>query len=437
MTAVLTTPAPQTPKKAKQASSRSWGDLAWPIGYVLVVAFLFVFYKNLLPDLQDNIAGNITKWLPITSINEAMVWIVMALGLNVVVGYAGLLDLGYVAFWAVGGYVAGWLMSPPWNPDANLTFHLWSPSNANPQGIHVTFWLVLVAAGVVCVVAGLIIGAPTLRLRGDYLALVTLGFGEMVRQVAINGRVFGFNLTNGDAGISSLDSIGTGPFGQIQGIPTHLGAFDNEFKLLVLGAIVGLCLFISLRIRRGRLGRAWLAIREDELAASMMGVSLVKAKLSAYAVGAFFGGLGGVAYAASITGAVSPSKFDFSISILVLLMVVLGGMGNVWGVPLGALVLSWVNSTGLNQFGVQWDEWFGTSIQGDFKAHQFGLFGIVLVLMMLFRREGILPERRTRALMREPSRSEAEAMGADITEAEIADEVVAEEDPTTEKGLSS
>ena len=146
-----------------------------------------------------------------------------------------------------------------------------------------------------CALAGIIIGAPTLRLRGDYLALVTLGFGEMISQFAKNGDVFGVNITNGDSGISAIDPIGTGPFGNIQGVPKALTAFEDTYKLLVLAALVAICLFISLRIRDGRLGRAWLAIREDELAASMMGVPLVKAKLSAYAVGAFFGGLGGVA----------------------------------------------------------------------------------------------------------------------------------------------
>jgi branched-chain amino acid transport system permease protein len=422
MTSAVLSTSPRGPKQSKSIAERLQ-PFAWPIGYVIVIVLLFIFYNNILPNLSASAVGHVNDWLPITAINEALVWVSMALGLNIVVGYAGLLDLGYVAFWAIGGYVAGWLMSAPWDHGLKFSF-LAPPGVVALGGVHISFWLVLIASGFVCVLAGIIIGAPTLRLRGDYLALVTLGFGEMIRQLAQNGKVAGFNLTNGDAGIPAVDPIGTGPAHQIFGLPRKLGPFDTSYKLIVLALIVAACLFISLRIRGGRLGRAWLAIREDELAASMMGVSLVKTKLSAYAVGAFFGGLGGVAYASGITGAVSPSKFDFSISITVLLMVVLGGMGNVWGVMIGALILSWVNSTGLNQIGVTWDNITGRHDASNFKANQFGLFGIVLVLMMLFRREGILPERRMKALMSEPSRELADHLGVDITEAEQESEFV-------------
>jgi branched-chain amino acid transport system permease protein len=412
----------EAPPGVRQQGISRW---LWPIGFVVVVVFMFVFYHNIEPNLQNNISSGINDWLPIAAINESLVWIIMALGLNVVVGYAGLLDLGYVAFWAIGGYTAGWLMSQPWAYD--FTFHLLAPpSVTKAQGIHVSFWLVLLAAGSVCAVAGIIIGAPTLRLRGDYLALVTLGFGEMISQVAKNGEVFGVNVTNGDTGIPAIDPIGTGPLGNIKTIPKELTAFQDTYKLLVLSALVALCLFVSLRIRDGRLGRAWLAIREDELAASMMGVPLVKAKLSAYAVGAFFGGLGGVGFASAVTGNVASSRFDFSVSITVLLMVVLGGMGNVWGVTIGAVVLSWINSTGLNQLGVQFDEWTGLHVGDEFKQNQFLLFGVVLVLMMLFRPGGFIPEKRTQKLMQEPSRTEAESLGADISEAEVEDTIVEE-----------
>jgi branched-chain amino acid transport system permease protein len=414
---------------AAPASVRQQGisRFVWPIGFLTVIVAMFVFYNNIEPNLQDDVSSGINDWIPISSINESMVWIIMALGLNVVVGYAGLLDLGYVAFWAIGGYTAGWLMAQPWSE--TWTFHLLSPPALNnAQGIHVSFWLVLIAAGAVCALAGIIIGAPTLRLRGDYLALVTLGFGEMIGQVARNGHVFGFNLTNGDEGISAVDPIGTGWFGDIRSVPKALTAFEDTYKLLVLAALVSICLFISLRIRDGRLGRAWLAIREDELAASMMGVPLVKAKLSAYAVGAFFGGLGGVGFASAITGNVASSRFDFSVSITVLLMVVLGGMGNVWGVAIGAIVLSWINSTGLNQLGIQYDEWTGFHVGDKFKQNQYLLFGVVLVLMMLFRPGGFIPEKRTAKLMLEPSRTEAESLGADISEAEIEAEIASHDE---------
>jgi branched-chain amino acid transport system permease protein len=410
------------PSGVRQQGMSRW---LWPIGFVVVIVFLFVFYHNIEPNLQDNVSSGINDWMPISTVNASMVWIVMALGLNVVVGYAGLLDLGYVAFWAIGGYIAGWLMSQPWAYD--FTFHLLAPPSVkHAQGIHVSFWLVLLIAGAVCAVAGILIGAPTLRLRSDYLALVTLGFGEMVGQIALNGTVFGVNITNGDSGIPVVDPIGTGPLGDIQGIPRELTAFQDSFKLLVLAGLVGICLFVSLRIRDGRLGRAWLAIREDELAASMMGVPLVKTKLSAYAVGAFFGGMGGVGFASAITGNVAASRFDFSVSITVLLMVVLGGMGNVWGVTVGAFVLNWINATGLNQLGVQYDEWTGFHVGDKFKQNQYLLFGVVLVLMMLFRPGGFIPEKRTKRLMLEPSRTEAESLGADISEAEVEAEVAEE-----------
>jgi branched-chain amino acid transport system permease protein len=414
----------EAPPGVRQQGISRW---VWPIGFLVIVVLLFVFYHSVEPNLQNNISSGINDWIPISSINEAMVWIIMALGLNVVVGYAGLLDLGYVAFWAIGGYTAGWLMSQPWA--YNFTFHLLAPpSVSKAQGIHVSFWLVLLVAGGVCALAGIIIGAPTLRLRGDYLALVTLGFGEMISQVAKNGVVFGVNVTNGDTGIPSIDPIGTGPFGNIKTVPKALTAFQDTYKLLVLAALVAICLFISLRIRDGRLGRAWLAIREDELAASMMGVPLVRAKLSAYAVGAFFGGLGGVGFASAVTGNVASSRFDFSVSITVLLMVVLGGMGNVWGVTIGAVVLSWINSTGLNQLGVQYDEWTGFNVGDKFKQNQFLLFGVVLVLMMLFRPGGFIPEKRTKKLMLEPSRTEAESLGADISEAKVETAIVEDEE---------
>ncbi len=247
-----------------------------------------------------------------------------------------------------------------------------------------------------CAISGIIIGAPTLRLRGDYLALVTLGFGEVITQFFRNSNdIAGFNIANGDPGISSIDPIGTGPLGAAGIAPPLLtnSAAGNVWKILVLGFLVGICIFVSLRIREGRLGRAWLAIREDELAASMMGVPLVNVKLLAYAVGAFFGGVGGVANASAITTAVSPSGFDFGKSVLVLLMVVLGGMGNVWGVTIGAFLLAWLNSNGLKQIGVQIDQIFGTAIAEVLPRYNYIILGLLLVLMMLFRREGLFPEQ--------------------------------------------
>jgi branched-chain amino acid transport system permease protein len=408
----------------------------WPIGYVVVILFLFFLYFAILPNLVRSVSAPVIGWLPVATINECLMWAIMALGLNVVVGYAGLLDLGYVAFWALGGYTAGWLMAFPFNWTWN--FHLLSPVAARAPGTHINFWLVAIIAGCLCAILGIIIGTPTLRLRGDYLALVTLGFGEVITQFFRNSNdIAGFNVANGDPGISSIDSIGTGPLGAAGIAPRLLtnSAAGNVWKILVLGFLVGICIFVSLRIREGRLGRAWLAIREDELAASMMGVPLVNVKLLAYAVGAFFGGVGGVANATAITTAVSPSGFDFGKSVLVLLMVVLGGMGNVWGVTMGAFLLAWLNSNGLKQIGVQIDQIFGTDIAGVLPRYNYIILGLLLVLMMLFRREGLFPESRTRALLHEPSRTEAEALGAESIEAEAETEAVEHSDAAADARL--
>jgi branched-chain amino acid transport system permease protein len=407
-------------------SSRATLDrFKWPIGYVAVIVFLFLLYHSILPSLVRSVSAPVIAWLPVATINECLMWAIMALGLNVVVGYAGLLDLGYVAFWALGGYTAGWLMAYPFN--WTFTFHLLSPVRASAPGTHINFWLVCIIAGIFCAILGLIIGAPTLRLRGDYLALVTLGFGEVITQFFRNSNnIGGLNVANGDPGISSIDPAGTGPLGTAGIAPKLLtnSAVGNVWKILVLGLLVGICIFISLRIREGRLGRAWLAIREDELAASMMGVPLVRTKLLAYAVGAFFGGIGGVANASLITTAVSPAGFDFGKSVLVLLMVVLGGMGNVWGVTIGAFLLAWLNSNGLKQIGVQADAIFGTNLATTLPRYNFVILGLLLVLMMLFRREGLIPEQRTKALLRTPSRTEAESLGAQSLEAEAETEAI-------------
>jgi branched-chain amino acid transport system permease protein len=382
----------------------------WPIGFALAVVAVFVLYEWILPEASSDTREFFQNWLPLISINEAVIWVTFALGLNIVVGYAGLLDLGYVAFWAIGGYTAGWIMSPFFTQwDINV---FGNPVPGQTGGIHVNFWLALPIAGLFCALWGIIIGAPTLRLKSDYLALVTLGFGEIIPQVFRNGEdVFGFNLSNGTKGITPIDPIGLGPFSLIPGVPDQLGPFDLTYKFLVYVLIAALFVFVSLRIREGRLGRAWLAIREDELAASMMGVPLMRTKLAAYAVGAFAGGLGGVAYATH-TGAVSIDTFAFSVSIILLAMVVLGGMGNVWGVMIGALVLSWINSTGMVQIGETVNGALGTDI--DFPSYNFLIFGVLLVVMMLFRREGLIPETRTRQVLAEPERGEIESLGAEM-----------------------
>ena len=412
-----TAPAP-TPAKSPAAPQLSSHSRTWPIGMLIAVLLVFVVYHFVLPNASPNLSNFITNWFAPDAINECVIWVIMALGLNIVVGYAGLLDLGYVAFWAIGGYTAGWISSPFVSAMApslkNLTLNIFgTPPPGQTTGVHLNFWIALPIAGLFCALWGIIIGAPTLRLKSDYLALVTLGFGEIIPEFFRNGddKTLPFNLTNGLQGITPVDEIPMGPFALIPGVPKQLGPFNQDFKFLAFCLIAAVCMFISLRIREGRLGRAWLAIREDELAASMMGVPLMRTKLAAYAVGAFFGGMGGAAYAAGI-GAVIPDRFDFAISITVLAMVVLGGMGNVWGVTIGALVVAWVNNTGLKQGGQGINNLLGTNI--DFQSWSFGLFGLILVLMMLFRREGLIPESRTRQVLKEPERGELEAVGADL-----------------------
>ena len=383
-------------KKQKQSASHK----KWTIGFLIAALVIWVFYTYIMYNLPDGPQTIFQNWLPPTTVNEAMVWVICALGLNIVVGYAGLLDLGFVAFWAIGGYSAGWFMSTFFQ-QANL--HFLSPKDVAKQpGIHFTFWMVLGLGGLICAIFGIIIGAPTLRLKSDYLALVTLGFGEIIPQFFTNGEnIAGFNLSNGTKGISPVDNISIG--GRI------LGPFDFSWKFAIFVFLTAVMVFISLRLRKGRLWRAWLAIREDELAASMMGVPLMSTKLAAYAVGAFSGGVGGVAFATHVNG-VFADRFNFSISIILLAMVVLGGMGNVWGVMVGALLVAWINSTGLPAFGDLVNSTFKTNI--NFPSYNFLLFGGVLILMMLFKREGMIPESRLKAILHEADDTTSNVGGA-------------------------
>ncbi|NUT32311.1 MAG: branched-chain amino acid ABC transporter permease [Hamadaea sp.] len=390
----LSTAAPKPPTSIDKTRLR------WPIGFAIAAVFIVVFYGFILPNLVQDVEDWFQAWLPLGEINIALIWAMSALGLNIVVGYAGLLDLGYVAFWAIGGYVAAWLASDfGFGQKVNFNF-LGNPLPSTIGGIHVNIVLVILAACAVCALFGVIIGAPTLRLRSDYLALVTLGFGEIIPQIFKNGDPagIGFNLSNATVGIAPLDPVPGIRINRGEVAVGNMGAFDHIGRFIIFALFTALIIFVSLRIRQGRLGRAWLAIREDELAASAMGVPLMRAKLAAYAVGAVAGAISGVAYAIHLQQ-MRPDSFTFAVSITLLAMVVLGGMGNVWGVLVGALVLSWFNSTGLSQIGNSVNNTFGTSI--DFPSFNFLIFGGVLVLMMLFRREGLLPESRTRLVLHE------------------------------------
>jgi branched-chain amino acid transport system permease protein len=375
-------------REKKVKVQTAFNQAKWIRGFTIAAILIWAFYAFVLDKLPEPLPTFFQSWFPASSINESLVWVICALGLNIVVGYAGLLDLGFVAFWAIGGYCAGWFMSDFFY---QVNWRFGTMTDKKIPGIHISFWLVLFIGALICALFGVIIGAPTLRLKSDYLALVTLGFGEIIPQVFYNGEnIAGFNLTNGSKGISPVDNIGI--FGK------KLGPFDLDWKYFIFCCLTALMIFISLRIRSGKLGRAWLAIREDELAASMMGVPLMRSKLAAYAVGAFSGGIGGVAFATHVNG-VFADRFTFSISIILLAMVVLGGMGNVWGVMVGALLIAWVNAAGLPAFGDMVNGALGTSI--NFPSYNFLLFGGVLILMMLFKREGLLPESRLKSLMHE------------------------------------
>ena len=371
------------------AHTAAQSNRKWAIGFATAVSVVFLLNKLVLPSAPEQIQRFFNAWFSLNSLSEIMIWILMALGLNIIVGYAGLLDLGYVAFWALGGYVAGWLMSPFFS-ELELNF-FGNPRPGLEFGIHFHVFLVLILGGVFTAIWGIIIGGPTLRLKSDYLALVTLGFGEIIPQFMLNGgNIFGLNITNGAQGIGGLDDINL--FGYV------IGTFALPDKFLLVSVMAGAMIFFSIRLRDGRLGRAWLAIREDELAASMMGVPLWRTKFASYAIGAIGGGIGGVGFAI-LVGGVYADRFNFVISIIILAMVVLGGMGNVWGVVVGATVLAWINTVGLVQVGELVNNTFGTNF--NFPSYQFLLFGLLLVLMMLFRREGFLPEARIRMVMNE------------------------------------
>jgi len=311
-------------------------------------------------------------------------------GLNIVVGYCGLLDLGYVAFYAVGAYTAGWFASQHFE---QVTFHFGSSVDNDQVGIHVTMWVVLIFAGLLTMLAGIVIGLPTLRLRGDYLAIVTLGFGEIIPQVVRNGDSFGgFNLTNGTFGIAPIDPVGFPILSSIGFFPDNFQTSDNRERWYYLIAFLLLLftIFCSVRLRDSRLGRAWIAIREDETAAAAMGVPLMRTKTWAYALGAFFGGVAGAYYASFKSGAF-PADFYFNISIFLLSMVILGGIGSIWGVFAGGMILAYLNIEGLSTIGSKIQD---AGVEFDPTKYQFGIYGFIIVVMMLFRPTGLIPERR-------------------------------------------
>ena len=324
------------------------------------------------------------KWGIVNDVTDVLVLVILALGLNIVVGYAGLLDLGYAAFFAIGAYTAGVLTWPAHHLEWN-------------------FWIVIWAAVIFAAFCGIIIGTPTLRLRGDYLAIVTLAFGEIV-PVAIRNMgsvtigigpwrlLTDFNLTNGVQGLNPVGRPWIGGF--------EFGFDPTPWYYLIL-MIAALVIFASARLQDSRLGRAWMALREDETAADCMGVDPVRTKLSAFAIGASFSGFAGAFYAAKLQ-AIFPELFKFNLSIMILCMVILGGMGNIRGVVIGGMLLQLFDRVVLTQTTI-----FARSVGEalhisplatiDLSLWRWFFFGLTMVVVMVLKPEGLFPSAARRA----------------------------------------
>ena len=338
----------------------------WLVLVVLAIGLLA------LPFMTDALLGR--GWVRI--LDFTLLYIMLALGLNIVVGYAGLLDLGYIAFFAVGAYCYALLGSPQ-------------------LGLHFPFWVILPLSALLACLFGVLLGAPTLRLRGDYLAIVTLGFGEIIR-IFLNNLNSPINITNGPQGIGMIDPIHLGSFSlgsthELFGLtlpPVHLHYYLFLFFTLLV-------IFVSLRLEGSRIGRAWMAIREDEIAAKAMGINTRNIKLLAFAMGATFGGLAGALFA-GFQGFVSPESFGLAESITVLCMVVLGGMGKISGVLLGCLLLVVLPEVLRHGSGPAQQLLFGRSFV-DPESLRMLLFGLALIVVMLWRPAGLWPSRQHRS----------------------------------------
>ncbi|HVL96654.1 MAG TPA: hypothetical protein VM266_12410 [Solirubrobacteraceae bacterium] len=359
------------PGKGSKKRSRVLAALA-----ILGAIILPLFYESGSPWVEDY--------------TIALAYVVMALGLNVVVGFAGLLDLGYVAFFAIGAYTIGWFASGHF---AQVNIHVGVAEQLRDvPGIHLNYLLIAVIAIVLAAALGAILGFPTLRLRGDYIAIVTLAFGEIIHRVAVNGDegVFGigeFNLTNGRSGINPIDKIDL-PFVE------RFTTLDLRPWYWLALAIALVILFVNVRLRDSRLGRAWIAVREDEVAAVSMGVPTTKVKLLAYSIGAAMGGLGG-SFIGAFYEQVNADQFEFSFSIFVLAMIILGGLGSVWGVVVGAVALSLINTRLIPDVFNSVPQKIGLDF--DLTQLGFGIFGFLLVIMMVLRPQGMIPEKRRAA----------------------------------------
>lgn len=336
-------------------------------------------FALLAPWISSATGGN--YWVRV--LDFALLYTFLALGLNIVVGFAGLLDLGYIAFYAVGAYTAGLLASP------HLYQNFESIRQLFPDGLHSSYLLILPIAAFLAALFGTILGAPTLKLRGDYLAIVTLGFGEIIR-IFLNNLDRPINFTNGPKGINGVEPISVGNIAFNKAL--RIGDWTIPSVILqyyVFLLLVLIIILISSRLEHSRIGRAWVAIREDEIAAKAMGINTRNLKLLAFAIGASFGGISGALFA-SFQGFISPESFSLSESILILAMVVLGGMGNIPGVILGSILLAifpeFLRATLVPlQYAI-----FGQMVVDSEVIRQL-LFGLTLILVIRFKPHGLLP----------------------------------------------
>ncbi|HXY06175.1 MAG TPA: ABC transporter ATP-binding protein [Burkholderiaceae bacterium] len=313
----------------------------------------------------------------------AALYVMLALGLNIVVGFAGLLDLGYIAFYAVGAYTFALLASP------HLTDNFPSIARTFPDGLHVPIWAAIPLGAAIAAAFGVLLGAPVLKLRGDYLAIVTLGFGEIIR-IFLNNLNAPINLTNGPQGITLIDPVRVGPLRFDHGASVFgLALSSLQLYYYLFTALALLCILVCVRLQDSRLGRAWMAIREDEIAAKAMGINVRNVKLLAFGLGATFGGVSGSMFAA-FQGFVSPESFSLMESVIVLSMIVLGGLGHIPGVILGAVMLSVFPELLRHTVGPMQTQLFGR-ILIDTEVLRMLLYGVALVLIMLYRPKGLWP----------------------------------------------
>lgn len=381
-----------------------WLRQHWKLSIIAVIVILYPYIDSFIQRQTNFSVGGYTG-----SLVTVLMYAMLALGLNVVIGYAGLLDLGYAAFFAIGAYTMALLSSPspPWQVPVTFPFNY--------------FWVAMFLAAGIALFSGIVLGTPTIPLRGDYLAIVTLGFGEIVPVVFRNltcvtipfTSIQCFNLTAGEIGVSPI-ALPTIP------LLGHFSKLDLAPWYWLALIIIVLAIIFNNRLEHSRLGRAWMAMREDQDAAEAMGIDVVRTKLLAFAMGASFSGFAG-AYFASYVQGVFPSTFDFTVSVTVLCAVVLGGAGNPYGAIFGGLVVAGVDRIGLvlltntmRNVGSELPLIGGV----DFNLWRYGLFGLALVIVMLIRPEGLLPSA-ARAMELRAGKEEENISGPEAAEEEV------------------